>query len=386
MKKLRRMVSLALCTVMLAAALAMPAVAAPLYFTSLNDSLEQLTTETMPVWFGGGLYVPLSLFSPSTNTTRVDLGLNVSYSAASNKATLFNLRKMLVFDLNEGTCYSDLTGEEFAAQAISRGGRVYVPVATVCEFFGFSWSYSTLPTVDQGYLVRVKNEDVALDDARFIDAATELIGRRLRDYNQRMNPKPATPADPDPEPVGPDDGAEEKPAAAVYLGFRCADGEELTAVLDLMDRSGKLGVFFLTPQQIREWDDQVRRMAGTGHVIGVAAEGEDAAATARLLEEGQRELERAACQRTAVALAPKEQRERLEQEGWICWQDTMRSAPAQGQSSAAFSRGVLRRLSGRSRSAYVTLEGDQLSRVLSTLLRQLESESFTVTAPLETRL
>ena len=250
MKRVRRVLSLLLCTVMLAAALVMPAAPAPLYFTSLNDSLEQLTAETMPVWFGGALYVPLSLFSPTTNTTRVDLGLNVSYSASSNTATLFNLRKILVFDLNEGTCYSDLTGEEFAAQAISRGGRVYVPVAVVCEFFGFSWSYNVLPTVDQGYLVRVKNEDVALDDARFIDAATELIGRRLRDYNQRMNPKPTTPVTPDPEPVQPDDSPEEKPAAAVYLGFRCVSGEELTAVLDLMDRAGKLGVFFLTPEQI----------------------------------------------------------------------------------------------------------------------------------------
>ena len=127
MKRVRRVLSLLLCTVMLAAALVMPAAAAPLYFTSLNDSLEQLTAETMPVWFGGALYVPLSLFSPTTNTTRVDLGLNVSYSASSNKATLFNLRKMLVFDLNEGTCYSDLTGEEFAAQAISRGGRAFAP-------------------------------------------------------------------------------------------------------------------------------------------------------------------------------------------------------------------------------------------------------------------
>ncbi len=386
MKRVRRTLSLLLCTVVLAAALAIPAVAAPLYFTSLNDSLEQLTAETMPVWSGGTLYVPLSLFSPSTNTTKVDLGLNVSYSASSNKATLFNLRKMLVFDLNAGTCYSDLTGEEFSAQAISRGGRVYVPVAVVCDFFGFSWSYNVLPTVDQGYLVRVKNEDVALDDARFIDAATELIGRRLRDYNQRMNPKPATPVTPDPEPVQPDDSPEEKPSAAVYLGFRCTSGEELTAVLDLMDRAGKLGVFFLAPEQIRQWDDQVRRMAGTGHVIAIAAQGEDAAATARLLEEGQRELERAACQRTAVVLAPKDQRERLEQGGWICWRESLNAAPKEGQSSAAFSRGVLRSLSGRSRSAYLTLEGGQLSRVLPTLLRQLESESFTVTAPLETRL
>ena len=382
MKRVRRALSLLLCLVMLTAGLIMPAAAAPLYFTSLNDSLEQLTAETMPLWSGGTLYVPLSLFSPSTNTTGVDLGLNVSYSAASSKATLFNLRKMLVFDLEEGTCYSDLTGEEFAAQAISRSGRIYVPVGTVCEFFGFSWSYNTLPTVEQGYLVRIKNEDVALDDARFIDAATELIGRRLRDYNQRMNPKPATP---DPQPSQSEEN-EEKPAAAVYLGFRCDSSQELTAVLDLLDRAGKLGVFFLTPEQLRDWDDPVRRMAGTGHVIGIAAAGEDAAATARLLDAGQRALERTACQRTAVALVPREQRERIGQEGWICWQESLNAVPKEGQGSSAFSRSVVRTLSGRGRTAYLTLEGNQISRVLSTLLRQLEDGNLTVTVPLETRL
>ena len=78
--------------------------------------------------------------------------------------------------------------------------------------------------------------------------------------------------------------------------------------------------------------------------------------------------------------------ERLEQGGWICWQDTLRAGPAQGQGGTAFSRGVIRSLGSRGRSAYLTLEGDQISQVLPTLLRQLEDGSFTVTVPLETRL
>ena len=212
MKKLRGMLALLLCTALVAAMMVAPSSAAVLYFTSLNDSLEQLSTETMPLWSGGTLYVPLSLFSPSSNTTGVDLGLNISYSAASNTATLFNLRKMLVFDLNKGTCYSDLTGETFSGRAISRNGRVYVPVGRVCEFFGFSWSYNSIPTVEDGYLVRVKNDGVVLDDNKFLDAAAELIGRRLRDYNQRMNPDPVTP---DPATKPSDDVEEEEPASTV---------------------------------------------------------------------------------------------------------------------------------------------------------------------------
>ena len=47
---------------------------------------------------------------------------------------------------------------------------------------------------------------------------------------------------------------------------------------------------------------------------------------------------------------------------------------------------MIRSLGSRGRSAYLTLEGDQISQVLPTLLRQLEDGSFTVTVPLETRL
>ena len=53
MKKLRGMLALLLCTALVAAMMVAPSSAAVLYFTSLNDSLEQLSTETMPLWSGG---------------------------------------------------------------------------------------------------------------------------------------------------------------------------------------------------------------------------------------------------------------------------------------------------------------------------------------------
>lgn len=383
MKKLRRGVGALLCTALVLMTLICPAAAAPLYFTSLNDSLEQLTTETMPLWFGGTLYVPLSLFSASTNTTKVDLGVNVSYSSSGNTATLFNLRKMLVFDLDEGTCYSDLTGEMFTGQAISRSGRIYVPVGRVCDFFGFSWSYTALPTVEGGYLVRIKNDGVVLDDAKFIDAATELIGRRLRDYNQRMEPESSQ--QPDPKPVQPQEP--ERPTATnIYLGFRCADGEELTAVLDRLDSAGKLGVFFMTGEQIAQWDDQVRRMAGTGHVIALDTAGEELPDVLEQLEQGQRALERAAFCRTVVTIAADKLHPQLEEAGWICWQDSLTAAPEEGQSAASFSRSVVRKLGSGTKTVYLTLEGEGLSQALPVLLRQLEKQNFAVAVPLETKL
>lgn len=385
MKRLGRMLVLLLCTALVAAMVTVPSRAAVLYFTSLNDSLEQLDAETMPLWSGGSLYVPLPLFSPSTNTTGVDLGLNVSYSAVNNTATLFNLRKMLVFDLNEGTCYSDLTGESFSARAITRNGRIYVPVGTVCSFFGFNWSYTIMPTVEDGYLVRIKNDGVVLDDAKFLDAATELIGRRLRDYNQRMNPEQSGTAPPQGESGTQGDG-EEPTAAAVYLGFRCSSKEELDAVLDGLHSREKYGVFFLTAEQILNWDDQVRRLTAAGHTVALTGRGETVQATTEQLQAGQRALETVCCQRTVVADVPREQREQLKELGWVCWRETASAQSRQGQGSTSFSKSVTQKLGTRRKTAYLTLEGEGLGRMVSALLRQLEEENYVVTLPLETRL
>lgn len=63
------LVSMALCLGLL---LPQPALAADLYFTSINDNLLPLTSDTMPVWSGGVLYVPYSVFD--SGVTGINLG------------------------------------------------------------------------------------------------------------------------------------------------------------------------------------------------------------------------------------------------------------------------------------------------------------------------
>ena len=157
--------AMALCLALLCP---LPVSAADLYFTATNDSLAQLTTDTMPLWSGGVLYVPYTVFDSRTNSTGIDLGVNASYSRSDSTVKLFTPRKFLVFDLNNGTCRDDLTGESYSARAIIRNGRPYLPVKTVCDFFGLTSSYSA---ISQAYLVRIKNDAVVLSDAKFIAAA-----------------------------------------------------------------------------------------------------------------------------------------------------------------------------------------------------------------------
>ena len=55
-----------------------PASAANLYFTAINNSVAPLSSNTMPFWSGGAIYVPYSVFDANLNGINVSLGLYTS--------------------------------------------------------------------------------------------------------------------------------------------------------------------------------------------------------------------------------------------------------------------------------------------------------------------
>lgn len=376
--------AMALCLALLCP---LPVSAADLYFTATNDSLAQLTTDTMPLWSGGVLYVPYTVFDSRTNSTGIDLGVNASYSRSDGTVTLFTPRKFLVFDLNHGTCRDDLTGESYSARAIVRNGRPYLPVKTVCDFFGLTSSYTA---ISQGYLVRIKNSSVVLSDAKFIDAAGDLINRRVREYNQSLNPvqePTTTPATPTTPPVSNEDPMVSATDVRTYLAFRCEDADGLPQILDVLEGRGVYALFLFTPQALEENSGLVRRILGTGHTIGLLAQGGTLDETRALLARGSRLLEQTAHLRTTVACVPKDQRAALESEGWVCWNETMVLTPSAKTGPNTFASNTLRRLKGRTLPTYLTLTGDEnTARVLSVLLRQLDGQNFVASIPMETRL
>lgn len=369
----KRRCALLLLAAVLALGLSRPASASAsaIYFTSINDSVAPLTSDTMPYWSGGVLYVPYTVFNARTNGIGVSLGLDTSYNRSSNTVAIFTLRQMLVFDMNSGTCRDEMTGTTYNSRAFMRNGKPYVALNMVCSFYGLDYSYNQLPYIPQGYLVRIKGADTVLDDATFIDAAQRLLNDRLRDYTQSLNPAQAAnpPAAPNPPPeagIG---------STAAYLAFRCESAGSLSAILNTLDGTGKYALFFLSPQLIREEGDLVRRMLGTGHSAGVLAlDGEE-----RTLIQGRLALEELAHTRTTLAYVPEGARAGLEEKGWVCWKETLllESGDAAG----------LNRLGTRKDAVYLTLEGSgDTALALSALLRQLDSSHYTVAVPIETRL
>lgn len=386
-KLLRRLLAL-ICALALCLGLSGPVSAAgDVYFSVVNDSMITLSDSTMPVWSGGVLYVPHSVFD-GTNSTGIGFGLNFSYNRDTGIASLFTTQQILTFDLNRGISYDYISGTPLKGRAILRNGRPYLPVDQVCSFFGLSYSVIAIP---EGHIVRVKNSAVSLSDAAFVDAASNLISRYLREYSQSQQ-SPPTPGIRPPTSSGTDAPLQEEPEdtgnTLVYLGFRCDDTQGLAQVLDALDANNKTGVFFFPADGLEREDDLLYRILGSGHSVGLLAEGETAATTRRLLEKGSQTLERIGYVRTTLALVPDGQRSALQEEGWVCWNETVNAVPAGSQTSAStHANAVIRKIGSQRNSAYLTLDaGTDSARVLPILLQRLGSRSYPISVPLETRL
>ena len=223
-----------LCALVMCLALLSPASALEeVCFTSLNNKLLPLASDTMPLWSGGVLYVPASLFDGSaTNASYgVTLGVSLTQSQSSGTITLYSLSGILVFDLNSGICVDQQTGELLSGRAITRNGRIYLPLNIVVDFFGLRSSY--LHT-DYGYLVRIKNRDDTASNGRrsiltddvFIDSAGNQMNLQLKEYQKSLLPV-EEPETPDVTPAVPADppGHELDPTSIpTYLAFRCQTG------------------------------------------------------------------------------------------------------------------------------------------------------------------
>lgn len=367
-----------------------PASAASLYFIGLNDNVPPMTAGDMPFWSGGTLYVPYTVFDANLNGSGVNLGLYTSYSRSDGIVTLFDLRQMLVFDLNTGACRDEITGAVYSSQASMKNGRPFVSVSMVCSIFNLDYSYIRLPYISQGYLVRIKSPDTVLSDDLYISAAQDLINIRLKEYTKSLNSAATTTpgssddgqggTQPGQNPIQEPDGGN----TAVYLAFRCGSADGLTSILNVLDAGRYSALFFLPPQLLEEEGDLVRRILGTGHSVGVLAEGEDVDSQ---LRQGQRALEETVHTRTTLACVPADRRAGLEAEGWVCWEESLAMEPGPTVGAGTFANTVLSRLGGRHRAAYLTLSGGEAAaRVLPTLLRQLASNHYTLSVPLETRL
>ena len=322
----RRAVAL-LCAVLLMFQLAAsPAQAAEtVYFTAINDNLLPLSDSNMPFWSNGYLYVDSSIFTLVANTPGKALGIYRSLNTAKQLLVLSSdkdVLKLLLFDLSAGTV-QDNQGISYYPPAIQRNGVVYVPLSLIAYYFDLTFNRVRVP---HGYLVRIKNERAALSDEAFADAATYLMEPQYEQYIRDKQPSQqggvadiATPPD--------TQGGEQTKGKTLYLCLEASDGAVMEALLDELDRADAKAAFYCTETFLREQGDLLRRMAATGHTVGLMADSGTADRTLlEQLERGNEYLYAATCGKTRLVYLGKvseQERQQVLEAGYCCLEADM---------------------------------------------------------------
>jgi hypothetical protein len=230
-----------------------------IFFTAVNNTLLELTADTMPVNHQSYIYVPCSVFnSQALNTWAY-------YSRGSQTVLISDGTRELYFDMSTGDSH-DREENSYRYAAIYLNDTAYVPAFFVADFFGLTYSYIRR---EGWHIVRITSGGMLSDDD-FFKAAAPLMETRMNQYLgtqetpdvQPTEAPTATPAPPTPTPTPAADRSEVR----VHLCF-VGLGEETASILESLD--GTPACFFATAEEIYAYGDLTRRILGSGCTLGV---------------------------------------------------------------------------------------------------------------------
>ena len=233
------------------------------FFTAVNNTLLELTAETMPVTHNSFIYVPCSVFNTKALNTWS------YYSRGSQTVLISDGSRELYFDMGAGDSY-DREGSRYNYAAIYVNDTAYVPAFFVADFFGLTYSYIRR----EGWnIIRITTGGM-LSDEDFFSAAAPLLETRMNQYmgaQESLGPEPtgvptqqplppAVTPSPTPTPVVDRSGVR---VHLCYLGL----GEASAAILEALN--GTPACFFATAEEIYANGDLVRRILGSGCTLGL---------------------------------------------------------------------------------------------------------------------
>lgn len=398
MKRSRRLLA-ALCAAVLLLSCILAGTAAAdeieIYQVAENDKMVDLPVDAMPAWIGGIIYVPYLVFDRSVTLVNLGVSYGLSRTDSEYKLSLYSLSGTLVFDLNDGTCVDSLTGENLDMKAVLRNGRPFVPLAAVCRYFGLSYTYT--PTI-YGTLIRITNGQERMNTNQFVDAATASTSSAMRSryYNYLAQLNPGSSASPTPSaalpststvPTQPSEDPEET-GGDITLAFVCPPAEGLDTLLDTLESAGIRALFLFQAEDVSLYADEIRRIVGSGHAVGLTAAGRSPDELLPALEAGSAQLEQAAHLRTHTLYAPDASHSairQLEQAGWACWSPDLDARP-DGRSQSSQASALLRRLDSREGQTSLLLDGSADSAgILSRILPSLQRDGFRFHLAVETQ-
>ena len=261
----------ALCVMLMLVPLVSRAAVMP-YFVAVNDVLLPYSDDTMPFIVGNDIFVSVSVFERlniwpyiSENMVRVIL-----YRGVDRYLTFDTVRR--VTENQDGNILQWPTARRV-------DGRIYVPLRQVCDYFGMSFSYIDVPSniisSEQVRLVRIVTDSV-INDPTFMSINTTVMRNAYNAYQAtRPTPPLPTPTEtpspgitpPPPEIEPPPDYSD----VTIHISYFDILDESIEAImnfLDLQADSGYYSAFFVKAGEIADAPDLIRRIAGSGHIIG----------------------------------------------------------------------------------------------------------------------
>ena len=248
------------------------------YFMAVNDTLLPFRTDTMPYISGGDIFVPDKVFE----------GLEV-FAIGSDESEFVRLyrgfSKYVDFYTATGVT-EDQDGNNLSWPPARRiGRRFYVPLRQVCSYFDLTYEIIEIPrTVIEGeqmWVVRIISSTV-INGPTFVGLNKNAIRKAYNDYYttpspSSPSPQPTNSSVPSPTSPTPVDQEEETTpdiiiGGSILLSFFDVSTQSAGGVLDLLDIQTSYSYhscFFVSADDISRNPAIIRRIAGSGHMIGI---------------------------------------------------------------------------------------------------------------------
>ena len=252
------------------------------YFMAVNDVLLPFGDDTMPYVSGGEIFVPPGMlyYADVWSIASVDLEWVRLYRGSG---------KLIDFHTASGVTL-DQDGEVLPWPTARRiGGRFYIPLYPVCEFFGLTPEIididrSIIPQ-EQMRVIRITSVN-SVNGQTFVGLNRNAIRTAYNEYYAPPPPPPVSPSTvPSPGVTGGGGGSvptvtptpsEEPPPTygdvTIYLSFYNISAGGYDVLLELIEANASSDYrfcFFVSANDIYEDPGLVRMVSGSGHIIGI---------------------------------------------------------------------------------------------------------------------
>jgi len=238
------------------------------YFMAVNDTLLDFNETTMPFVSGSEIFIPVKVLE------EFDIW---SVGSAREERILVcrGVYRYLDFITKPGeTKTTDQYGNTLDWPAARRvGDRFYVPLNQVCAFFGlrseiYDIKREIIPD-EQMRMIRIISGS-SINTPTFEGLNRNALRAAYNKYQASIAPQTPPPGATNPPP--PVEPTPDYSGVTIHLSFYDISSGSAGGVLDFLDTQAAFGYqccFFVSAADIADNPDVIRRIAGSGHSIGI---------------------------------------------------------------------------------------------------------------------